>query len=45
MTPLVDLICRFCGAANRPGVVYVERLSDGTLVCSVCGKAEKADRS
>ncbi len=46
MTPLVALICRFCGAANRPGCSdLVERYPDGTIVCNQCGKAEKEQAS
>jgi hypothetical protein len=39
MEPLDDVRCTACGAWNRPGVHYVEVVTDGRgawLVCVVC---------
>ena len=30
------LCCPKCGAANRPGVSYIEMEQDGRAACSVC---------
>lgn len=32
-----SLVCLRCGAANRPGVIYVEIIGS-QAVCTVCGK-------
>lgn len=42
MTPVVLLVCRFCGEQNLPTrPPAVERLQDGTIFCQTCGKSAK----
>jgi hypothetical protein len=39
-TAVVDaLCCKKCGAANRPGVRYVDLEPNGQAVCRVCAHA------